>query len=131
MPAICQVRQTLHHILNHCSVALQRHRYNKMHNDIVMPLYSFTSSHLPPGHQVIVDLPDKHYSFPQDVSTTDSRLDMVVCSDKSITFIGLTIHLETVMEAATLREKEKYSDLLARYTASNLVPQSLPECLQF
>ena len=29
---LCQERQTLHHILNHCSVALQRRRYNKRHD---------------------------------------------------------------------------------------------------
>ena len=84
---LCQERQTLHHILNHCSVALQRHQYNNRHDDILMSLYSFVSNHLPPGHRVTADLPDQRYSFPQDVATTDSRPDMVVWSNQSITFI--------------------------------------------
>ena len=116
---LCQERQTLHHILNHCSVALQRRRYNKRHDDILMSLYSFVSNHLPPGHQVTADLPDQCYSFPQDVATTDCRPDMVVWSDQSITLNELTIPFESGMEAAALRKKEKYADLLARCAASN------------
>ena len=44
---------------------------------------------------------------------------MVVWSDQSITLIELTIPFESGMEAAALRKKEKYSDLLARCAASN------------
>lgn len=116
---LCHERQTLRHILNHCSVALQRHRYNKRHDDILMSLYSFASSHLPLGYQVTSDLPDKHYSFPQDVATTDSRPGMVVWSDQSITLFAQTIPFESGMEATTVRKKEKYSNLLARCAASN------------
>ena len=115
---LCQERQMLHHILNHGSVALQRHQYNKRHDDIHMSLYSFVSNHLPPGHRVTADLPDQCYSFPQDVATTDSRPDMVVWSDQSITLIELTSPFESGMEAAALRKKEKYADLLARCAAS-------------
>ena len=86
-----------------------------------MSLYSFVSDHLPSGNQVTADLPDQRYSFPQDVATTDSRPDMVVWSDQSITLIELTIPFESGMEAAALRKKEKYADLLARCTASNRV----------
>lgn len=77
-----------------------------------MSLYSYTFSHLPPGHQVTADLPDKHFSFPQDVATTDSRPDMVVWSDRSITLIELTIPFESGMEAATLRKKTSWPDAL-------------------
>ncbi len=111
---LCPERQTLQHVLNHCSVALERRRYNQRHDDVLRSLFKFISSHLQPGHQVTADLPGEHCCFPQDVATTDSRPDIVIWSDQSIILVELTIPFEPGMDAAAERKQAKYADLLAR-----------------
>ena len=111
---LCPEKQTLHHVLNHCSTALEKRRYNKRHDDILASLYSFASCHLKPGHQATVDLPGEEYCFPQDVATTDSRPDLVIWSQDTITLIELTICFEEGMDTAAERKRTKYADLLAR-----------------
>ena len=111
---LCHERQTLQHVLNHCSVALERRCYNQRHDDVLWSLFKFISTHLQPGHQVTADLPGEHYCFPQDVATTDSRPDIVIWSDQSIILLELTIPIEPGMDAAAIRNHAKYADLLAR-----------------
>ena len=115
---LCPEKQTLHHILNHCSTALEKRRYNERHDDILASLYSFASTHLRPGHRVTVDLPGEEYVFPQDVATTDSRPDLVIWSQDSIVLIELTIPFEEGMESAADRKRAKYANLLARCTTT-------------
>ena len=109
---LCPERQTLQHVLNHCSVALEKRRYNERHDDILWSLYNFISSYLQPGHQVTADLPGEHYCFPQDVATTDSRPDIVIWSDQSIILVELTIPFEPGMDATAERKQAKYANLL-------------------
>ena len=110
---LCPERQTLQHVLNHCSLALVRRRYNQRHDD-VWSLFKFISSYLQPSHQVTADLPGEPYCFPQDVAPTDSRPDIVIWSDQSIILVELTIHFEPGTNAAAERKQTKYADLLAK-----------------
>ena len=85
--AICQLcteRQTLHHVLNHCSTALEKRRYNSRYDDVLAAIYAFAINHLKPEHQATVDLPGKGYSFPQQVATTNNRPNLVIWSGSSI-----------------------------------------------
>ena len=111
---LCPEWQTRQHVLNHCSVALERLRYNRRHDDVLWTLFKFISSHLQPGHQVTADLPGEHYCLRQDVATTDSRPDIVIWSDQSIILVELTIPFQPGMDAAAERKQAKYADLLAR-----------------
>ena len=112
---LCPERQhLLHHVLNHCSTVLQKRRYNERHDDILSSLYSFASCHLKPGNQITVDLPGEEYRFPQEVATTDSRPDLVIWSQNTIVLIELTVAFEEGIEAAAIRKRDKYADLLAR-----------------
>ena len=43
---LCPERQTLQHVLNHCSTALEKRCHNRRHDDILASLYSFVTSHL-------------------------------------------------------------------------------------
>ena len=115
---LCPERQTLQHVLNHCSTALEKRRYNRRHDDILASLHSFVSSHLRPGDHLTVDLPDEEYCFPQDVATTDRRPDLVIWSDSSICLVELTIPFEAGMDAAAERKRAKYEDLLAMCTTN-------------
>ena len=115
---LCPERQTLHHVLNHCSTALEKRRYNQRHDDILASLYSFVSRHLHPGESVTVDLEDEEYCFPQDVAITDRRPDMVIWSDRSICLVELTIPFEAGMAEAAERKRAKYEELLGACAAS-------------
>ena len=64
--------------------------------------------------EVTVDLPGKNYCFPQDVTTTDSRPDLVIWKKKSIYLIELTVPFDTGFEAAVQRKQGRYGDLLAQ-----------------
>lgn len=61
-----------------------------------------------------MDLPGKNYCFPQDVTTTDSRPDLVIWNTKSIYLVELTVPFETGFEAAVQRKQGRYGDLLVR-----------------
>lgn len=111
---LCPERQTLQHVLNHCSVALRMRRYNIRHDDILLSLYKFAASHLHREDCITVDLPGKNYCFPQDVTTTDSRPDLVIWNTKSIYLVELTVPFETGFEAAVQRKQGRYGDLLVR-----------------
>ena len=75
---LCPERQTLHHVLNHCIMALEGRRYNQRHDAVLALLYQFVSSHLQPGCQVTAVLHGQYYCFPQDVATTDSMPVIVI-----------------------------------------------------
>ena len=111
---LCSERQTLHHVLNHCSMALEGRHYNQRHDAVLALQYQFVSSHLQPGCQVTADLHGQCYCFPQDVATTDSRADIVIWNDQTIILIELTIPFEPGMDTAAERKRARYADLLAR-----------------
>jgi hypothetical protein len=109
---ICPERQTLHHVLNHCSTALRKRRYDERHNQVLGSLANFLRTHLPPGTSITADLPGESYAFPQHIVQTDQRPDIVIWSASSITLIELTIPFETGMDDAAQRKSERYSQLL-------------------
>ena len=65
-----------------------------------------------------VDLAEEEYCFPQDVTITDKRPDMVIWSDQSICLVELTIPFEAGMATAAERKRTRYVDLLAMCAAS-------------
>jgi len=44
---LCGQRQTLQHVLNHCSVALELRRYNTRHDSVLDVTHTLVSSNLP------------------------------------------------------------------------------------
>ena len=113
---LCPEKQTLSHVLNSCSTALNHHRFNLRHDSVLKDLYLCLKPHLPNGSKLTVDLPDTEYSFPQHIVTTDLRPDLVIWNDtsKSIIIIELTIAFETAFEHARERKRFKYSNLERR-----------------
>jgi hypothetical protein len=113
---LCHKEQTLHHVLNHCTVALEKRRYNDRHDSVLGCIHSFLSSHLPKDSRIIVDLPNSHYTFPQNIAVTDDRPDIVIWSNSSIQLVELIIPFETGMEEAASRKRSKYTELVGRCT---------------
>ena len=121
---LCPERQTLQHVLNHCSTAVEMRRYNERHDDILASYYSFASTHLQPGHRITVDLPGKDYVLPQDVTTTDSRANLVIWSQESIALIELTVPFEEGMEAVAERKRAKYGTCWPDVPPPDVLPTS-------
>ena len=109
---LCGQRQTLLHVLNACPSALEKRRYNARHDAILLCIHAFLVKYLPPSKHVTADLPDQLYHFPQQITITDSRPDIVVWDRESITLIELTVPFKLCIESAVHRKRHRYSDLL-------------------
>ena len=109
---LCGQRQTLLHVLNACPSALEKRRYNARHDAILLCIHAFLVKYLPPSKHVTADLPDQPYHFPQQITITDSRPDIVVWDRESITLIELTVPFEVCTESAIQRKRQRYHGLL-------------------
>ena len=58
---LCGRKQTLLHILNDCPVALELKRYNQHHDSVLNEIVGFIKPRLPPGANIIADLPSPMY----------------------------------------------------------------------
>ncbi len=106
-----QPSQNLIHVLNNCQEALQLHRYDVRHDQILEAIATTIREHLPPSTSMSVDLSDG-YTFPTHIAATDLRPDIVWCDDKqTITLVELTVCFETSYEAAVERKEDRYRDL--------------------
>ena len=96
--------QTLIHVLNACTVALNWRRYNTRHDAVLAELSKTISQSLGPD-----------YSFPLHLATTDLRPDMVWWNDntKTATLLELTIPFDTILDDAAKRKEAKYLDLVS------------------
>ena len=108
---LCSEEQTLQHVLNNCTAALEMRRYNERHDSVLACIHSFLSSHMPQGSCITVDLPNSSYTFPQNIATTDERPDIVIWNDSAIHMVELTIPFETGIDDAAARKRDKYADL--------------------
>ena len=72
---------------------------------------SWLASSLDP-ESITAHLPNKPYSFPQQVVCTDSRPSTVVWDRSAITIIELTVPFELCVDSAVARKTECYTKLL-------------------
>ena len=88
---LCGQHQTLVHVINHCSVALQLR-----HDAVLRVIADLMRSHLSPVQNMIVDLSGTNYHFPQHIAITDSRPDIVLWQDEPrvVNLVELTICFE-------------------------------------
>ena len=125
---LCQgYNQSLLHILNDCPTAMALRRYATRHNEVLCHLVTFIQHHLPPSYIMTADLPDSTYSFPQHITPTNLRPDVVWWSGqlKVVWLLELTCSFETTMDQAHHLKEAKYHDLVeemrnAGYQASCL-----------
>ena len=69
--------QTLLHILNDCSKAMELWRYSARHDEVLKVIVAFAKDHLPPSFSITADLPESTYSFPHHITPTNQRPDLV------------------------------------------------------
>ena len=88
---LCSKEQSLHHVLNNCKVALLKWWYNDWHDKVLACINSFLSSHLPQDSSISVDLPNRPYTFLQNITVADEWPDIVVWNPSSVYMVELTI----------------------------------------
>ena len=117
---LCNHRQTLLHVLNHCPVALDLRRYNQRHDSVLQVIVESLQNHSQPDYEIKADLPNTGYKFPSTAASTDLRPDLVVwsVSQHVLVLAELTICFETNFEDASRRKANKYQDLLETCQAS-------------
>ena len=123
----CGVKETLHHVLNNCSVLLTSGAYKWRHDSVLQQLHAdILGSNQ--WDSVCVDLPGCPYALPfaPDASW---RPDLVLLAGKHrIHFVELTIPFEANMPAAHLRKEQKYQQLMGNARDAGLIP--VLECIE-
>ena len=80
---LCQGnQQSLLHILNGCPVAMSLRRYAERHDNVLQILSLFVKQHLKPSYALTADLSDEPYAFPQHITPTNLRPDLVWWSEQ-------------------------------------------------
>ena len=110
---LCGHKQTILHILNHCEVALQLHRYNQRHDRVLAVIADVAKSFLPDGYHLTVDLDDS-YEFSTHITPTSLQPDLVVWTDshKTLYLVELTVCFESGFEEVPARKAAKYMELV-------------------
>ena len=107
-----QPNQSLIHVLNNCSMALQLRRYNERHDEVLKVIANSIQNILPSTTKLTTDLGGE-YHFPSHVAPTDLSPDIVWWdTSRTITLIELTVCFESCFDAATQRKEDRYADLL-------------------
>ena len=107
-------RQSLSHVLNNCPRAMELRRYSKRHDEVLAILGDFIQTHLRQNFSITLELPLTTYSFPQHITPTDMRPDIVWWSEecKELWLLELTISYESQVADSCLRKRAKYQDLV-------------------
>ena len=120
---LCHTRQTLPHVLNHCTPALGRYTYR--HNLVLRALADCFLSHLPPNSSMLCDLPNwpsaaapRPYVFPYGVATP-LRPDILIWRGPEIWLVELTCPWEANFYQAHSRKLSKYQPLEAQLLEHN------------
>ena len=116
----CNNHETLHHILNFCSVFLNQRRYTWHHNSVLNHLVfalgsAYSASDTPP--QIFADLPghlsSSNSAIPSHVLPTSLCPDLVLLfPNRKIYILELTVPFETNISSARLRKSNRYASLL-------------------
>ena len=115
--------QTLLHILNNCSAALDMYAWR--HDNVLLKLEAFLSDHVQDS-QVFVDVvtdvsknvilvDQSKQTVPLDIVQTPLRPDIVIVKrgERKVILIELTIPFETNFVAASVRKAKRYAPLVA------------------
>ena len=96
---LCSSHQSLLHILNNCPIAMDLCCYSRRHDEVLLLIGDFVRSHLHPSFLFTIDLASMGYSFPQHITPTDMRPDIVWWSDerRELGMLELTISYELLV----------------------------------
>ena len=117
----CGVKETLHHVLNHCDTLLKAGLYKWRHDSVLQRMYEILQKGS--WSSISVDLPGHTYTLPFH---TDSawRPDLVLLdSNHHVHIIELTIPFESNIGKAHERKTAKYGPLVENARNAGLLPR--------
>ena len=99
------MRQLLKCSFNACPELLRRGLYKERHDNVLALLYDFIKSNISSDYQVLWDLSSLPYQFPNEMSLTTLRPDLVVYSRKlkKSWLLELSVPFEPVAEDTKAR----------------------------
>ena len=111
---LCSSSQSLSHVLNNCPTAMDLRQYSRRHDKVLVVIGDFIQDHLNPSYSFTIDRPSATYAFPQHITPTDRRPDIVWWCDerRELCLLELAISFESQVEDARQRKQAKYQDLL-------------------
>ena len=118
---LCRERQTLIHTLNNCEVALDQHRYNERHDEVLRSIANAIAKKLPPATNFTADLEATYHIAPTDLCP-----DIVWWDDshKQLWLAELTFCFETSFEEARERKEAKYSERVSATEQAGYITHS-------
>ena len=94
---------------------MELRRYSRRHDAVLEVLGSFIKQFLPQQFTISIDSPTESYKFPQHITPTNLRPDMVWWCDqptRELWLFELTISYESQVANARDRKRDKYHDLV-------------------
>ena len=120
----CGNHETLHHVLNNCTVFLNQGRYTWRHNNVLGYIYNYLKTSLKDDVVINCDMGNMNGASTVPVSCTVTDLIPDICLfsnvDNKLTVIELTIPFELNIESAHERKCNKYSSLLSDIEANGI-----------
>ncbi len=116
----CHVKETLHHVLNHCDALLNAGLYKWRHDSVLQHIAESIPTHR--WKQVSIDLPGHAYAIP---FPTDSawRPDIVLLDNANhVHIVELTIPFERNIHTAHDRKSTKYAALVTNAKDAGFIP---------
>ena len=116
----CGVKETLHHVLNHCDTLLKGGLYKWRHDSILQRI--FEDLRKSGWAHISVDLPGHSYTLPFHADSA-WRPDLVLSDDKHhVQIIELTVPFESNFGGAHERKTKKYAPLMENAKNAGLIP---------
>ena len=115
----CGNVQTLAHVLNICSVALEQGRFTWRHNSVLLSIIEFIRPILNDGFSLFSDLPGFQAPhggvIPPDILVTNLKPDLflVNMSSRIIVFLELTCPFDRNIQRSHEYKEQKYAPLIA------------------
>ena len=94
---------------------MELRRFSRRHDAVLEVLGSFIKQFLPQRFTISIDSPTESYKFPQHITPTNLRPDMVWWCDqptRELWLFELTISYESQVANARDRKRDKYHDLV-------------------
>ena len=116
----CGVKETLHHVLNHCDTLLKAGLYKWRHDSILQHILKS----IPVGvwRDIMVDLPGHTYTLPFHADSA-WRPDLILLGQNyHIHIIELTVPFESNLNGAHDRKTSKYGPLVENARNAGLIP---------
>ncbi len=122
----CGQRETLHHVLNHCEILMER--YTWRHNSILNYLVTITNSENISLYSDLGGMMTGCSTIPTDVAITSQRPDLVLVDreNRNVTLLELSVPFERNIDSTHERKVNRYQHLISDIENNNYTVHYYP-----